>query len=441
MKKLLLGFLGLILSVGAIAQAPELINYQGIARNSSGATLNSQAVGLRLTIHQTTATGTTVYQETHSPTTNQFGLFTVQIGGGTVVSGTFGSISWGTDAYYLEVEMDENGGTAYSQMGTSQLVSVPYALYAKNSGSSTPGPTGPTGATGPTGSQGPTGPQGPTGTTGVTGATGATGVTGPQGPTGAQGPTGLTGAQGPTGPTGVQGVQGPTGPTGLTGAQGPTGLTGAQGPTGATGATGSFGVTGSTGQTIMHNGSSWVSSSNIYNNGTNVGLGTTTPAYKTEVGGDANIQTQLNVRGSNYASPAYYMASNTPAIVAANGGYVQLAPHASVTPDASIFELINTGNFGVRIKKQGVVWISVNQDIITANSGNYAYLFAFVNGVNVGRALVSQTEGRWDGIDLNIPVQVNANDVITLQYGTSGMAITAMDSGTWSLYSFMWFGR
>ncbi len=155
----------------SFGQAPDLINYQGIARNNSGAALNAQSIGLRLTIRQTSATGTTVYQETHNPTTNQFGLFTVQIGGGTVVSGTFGSISWGTDAYYLEVEMDENGGTAYSQMGTSQLVSVPYALYAKTSGSSTPGPTGPTGPQGVTGAVGATGPQGTTGATGPTGTT------------------------------------------------------------------------------------------------------------------------------------------------------------------------------------------------------------------------------------------------------------------------------
>ncbi len=210
MKRLLTITL-ICLSALSFGQAPDLINYQGIARNSSGATLNSQAVALRLTIHQTTATGTTVYQETHNPTTNQFGLFTVQIGGGTVVTGTFGSISWGTDAYYLEVEMDENGGTAYSPMGTSQLVSVPYALYAKTSGSSTPGPTGPTGPQGVTGAAGAVGPTGPTGLAGAIGATGPQGPTGTNGPTGVQG---VTGPQGPVGPTGANGVTGATGPTG-----------------------------------------------------------------------------------------------------------------------------------------------------------------------------------------------------------------------------------
>ncbi len=243
MKRFILSIIPVLVATTTFAQAPEAINYQGIARNSSGAALNSQTVGLRLTIHQTTSTGTTVYQETHAPTTNQFGLFTVQIGGGTVVSGTFSSISWGTDAYYLEVEMDENGGTAYSQMGTSQLISVPYALYAKNSGSSTPGPTGPTGPVGPTGpagatgaqgatgSQGPTGSQGAVGPTGPQGSTGAAGPTGPQGPTGAQGPAGATGAVGATGPQGPAGVQGPTGSQGPAGATGPTGPAGSGGYT------------------------------------------------------------------------------------------------------------------------------------------------------------------------------------------------------------------
>ncbi len=261
----------------SFGQVPDLINYQGIARNSSGATLNSQAVGLRLTIHQTTATGTTVYQETHNPTTNQFGLFTVQIGGGTVVSGTFGSISWGTDAYYLEVEMDENGGTAYSQMGTSQLVSVPYALYAKTSGSSTPGPTG---ATGAAGANGATGPQGPTG---PTGAAGANGATGPQGPTGAAGANGATGPQGPTGPQGVAGANGATGP---------------QGPTGANGATGATGPAGGPDNDWTVNGANMYTHSSITGN---VGIGTSSPTKP------------LHIVSNNTTIPKLWMQSdNTP---------------------------------------------------------------------------------------------------------------------------------
>lgn len=256
-----------------MAQAPELINYQGIARGSSGVILSNQPITLKLSIHSGSTSGPVVYQETHSTATNQFGLFNVHIGGGSIVSGTFASIQWGTNLFFIEVEMDENGGSSFSSMGTSQLVSVPYALYAKNSGN---GPTGATGPQGPTGLSGPTGPSGATGTPGPTGATGLTGATGPQGlagptgsigangptgatgPTGSQGSTGSVGNTGPTGSTGLPGATGPVGPTGPTGitgstgiagSTGPTGLTGPTGPTGAIGSTGMAGVTGPTGPT------------------------------------------------------------------------------------------------------------------------------------------------------------------------------------------------
>jgi hypothetical protein len=102
-------------------------------------------------------------------------------------------------------------------MGTSEMLSVPYALYAKEAGN---GPAGPTGAMGPTGPAGPTGSQGVTGSTGAAGPTGAAGATGVAGPTGANGATGATGATGPSGPQGIPGVPGSPGATGPTG---PTG--------------------------------------------------------------------------------------------------------------------------------------------------------------------------------------------------------------------------
>lgn len=135
MKKILLT---LAVSAGifasAFAQVPEKINYQGVARNPAGNILPAQTIGLKFTIHSSSVNGPNVYSETHSTTTNEFGLFNIQIGGGTVVSGTFSSIDWGNDSFYLQVEMDAAGGTTYLDMGTSQLVSVPYALYAKTSG-------------------------------------------------------------------------------------------------------------------------------------------------------------------------------------------------------------------------------------------------------------------------------------------------------------------
>jgi hypothetical protein len=136
MKKL---FLILVFSFSIIlvfAQAPEKFNYQGVARDNSGNILANQLLGLRITLHSGSPTGTTVYQEIHSTTTNDFGYFDLQIGAGTVVSGIFNTISWGIDSYYQEIEMDATGGTAYQSMGTTQLISVPYALYSKTSGNS-----------------------------------------------------------------------------------------------------------------------------------------------------------------------------------------------------------------------------------------------------------------------------------------------------------------
>ncbi|MGE0636215.1 MAG: tail fiber domain-containing protein [Bacteroidia bacterium] len=123
----------------SFAQAPEKMNYQGVARDNSGNVLASQSIGLRITLHSGSPSGTTVYQETHSITTNTFGLFAIEIGGGTVVSGTIAGINWGNNSYYVQTEMDASGGSNYSNMGTAQLISVPYALYAKNAGGGSAG--------------------------------------------------------------------------------------------------------------------------------------------------------------------------------------------------------------------------------------------------------------------------------------------------------------
>ncbi|MFN5207960.1 MAG: hypothetical protein ACK5D8_00585, partial [Bacteroidota bacterium] len=190
------------------------------------------------------------YVETQTPTTNDNGLVSIEIGGGTVVSGTFAAINWASGPYFIKTETDATGGSNYSITGISQLLSVPYALYAETSGSSIPGPQGPAGPQGATGATGPQGPIGPIGLTGPAGATGATGATGPQGPIGLTGPTGPQGPQGNDGSQGPQGVPGPQGPTGATGPQGPQGNDGAagpQGPQGLAGATGPQGPIGLTG--------------------------------------------------------------------------------------------------------------------------------------------------------------------------------------------------
>jgi hypothetical protein len=153
-KQIFLSLLAIAtITLSSFGQAPESFNYQAVVRNAGNTILNNQAVGLRMTIQQGSIGGTTVYSETFSPTTNAYGLVNLQIGNGTVVSGTFANIDWSAGPYFMETAVDVTGGTNYSVMGTSQLMSVPYALYAKTSGNGQ-GPAGPQGIQGPAGVDG-----------------------------------------------------------------------------------------------------------------------------------------------------------------------------------------------------------------------------------------------------------------------------------------------
>lgn len=123
-------------------QAPNLMNYQGVARNSVGNVIANKAIKLRLSIRDGSAAGPVVYSETRSVTTNPVGLFNVQVGSGgaTDVSGAIAGINWGTGAKYMQVEIDPNNGTSFISVGTNQLLSVPYALYS--AGGNPVGPAG-----------------------------------------------------------------------------------------------------------------------------------------------------------------------------------------------------------------------------------------------------------------------------------------------------------
>ena len=132
MKQLIKIFLLLLLANIALAQAPQGIPYQAVARNSSGSILTSTAISVRFTIRDSLATGAIKYRETFSVTTTAQGMFSVNVGQGTVISGTFAGINWGNNSKFMQVEMDPAGGSSYVDMGTQQMMSVPYAL---NSGS------------------------------------------------------------------------------------------------------------------------------------------------------------------------------------------------------------------------------------------------------------------------------------------------------------------
>lgn len=129
MKKLLLLSV-LFVSLFSFAQVPQGISYQAIALNGSGSPVVSSNVRVKLSILDVSATGTVLYSETHLKMTNSQGLFNLVIGQGTVVSGVFATINWGTNSKFLKVEMDATGGTTFAAVGTTQLLTVPYAMAA-----------------------------------------------------------------------------------------------------------------------------------------------------------------------------------------------------------------------------------------------------------------------------------------------------------------------
>ena len=137
MKKLFTFMVAVFLTATLWAQSPEKMSYQAVIRNSSEALVTNTTVGMQISILQGSASGTAVYVETQTPTSNANGLVSVEIGSGTVVSGTFATIDWSNGPYFIKTETDPTGGTSYTITGTSQLLSVPYALHAKTAESVT----------------------------------------------------------------------------------------------------------------------------------------------------------------------------------------------------------------------------------------------------------------------------------------------------------------
>jgi len=305
---LLLLFYAVLSAAGFAQQAPQAFKYQAVARDAVNQLYMNTNIRLRIGVLP--SGGTPVYVETHNITTSDLGVFSLNVGQGSPVSGSFASVNWGAAEYFLRIEMSLDNGFTYTTMGVSPLLSVPYALYAAQAGSGggsgdndpanelqtitltgstltlsqgggsinlPPGPQGAQGAQGPAGPQGPpgaTGPQGPQGATGPQGTPG-TGITligtvptvadlPPSGNVGdlyivASSGLGyawngtnwnsvgpIQGPAGPQGPAGATGPQGPAGPQGLTGA---TGATGVQGPPGLPGDIGPQGPSGAMGAT------------------------------------------------------------------------------------------------------------------------------------------------------------------------------------------------
>ncbi len=139
---LIIAIAHLLINSSIFAQAPQKMSYQAIIRNSNDSLLISTPVGMLISLVQSSPTGTVVYSETQTATTNANGLVSLQIGIGTAVSGTFAGIDWAAGPYYVKTETDLSGGTNYTIISSNELLSVPYALFSANG---TPGPQGPAG--------------------------------------------------------------------------------------------------------------------------------------------------------------------------------------------------------------------------------------------------------------------------------------------------------
>jgi Chaperone of endosialidase/Collagen triple helix repeat (20 copies) len=252
------------------AQAPQKMSFQAVIRNANNALVVKTNVGMRISILQNSASGNLVYSERQNTTTNTNGLATLQIGAGTLLSGNMATINWANGPYFIKTETDPTGGTNYTIVGSSQLMSVPYALFA------------------------------------------ASGSSGAQGPQGVKGDKGDTGAQGNPGPQGNSGPQGNTGSQGNTGPQGPIGLTGVTGPQGPAGSSGN--INGTLNFIPKFKSANSIGNSQINDDGTSVNIGTPLPYGRLSVGSTLSApaifgQNQgvgIGVQGEAYTGDAVY---------------------------------------------------------------------------------------------------------------------------------------
>ena len=130
MKRIFTLVAAIVLSANVWAQSPEKMSYQAVVRDANNTLVASQSVGMQISILQGSANGSPVYVETQSVTSNTGGLVSLEIGSGYVVTGDFTAIDWVTGTYFIKTETDPTGGSNYTITGTSQLMSVPYALHA-----------------------------------------------------------------------------------------------------------------------------------------------------------------------------------------------------------------------------------------------------------------------------------------------------------------------
>jgi Collagen triple helix repeat (20 copies) len=375
MKQFLFFLFSFCLYDSAYSQVPNQFNYQAVARNTQGQSIPNANIKVRFTILDGSTTGTNVFSEVRLLTTNQLGLFTAAIGGtgATDVTGNFSIINWSTGKKFIKIEVDPLGGNNFITIGNTEMLSVPYALYAVNGKPGVPGPpnvlnigtvsSAPNGSiasatiTGTSPSQTlnltlPAGPQGIQGVQGATGVKGDVGPTGPTGATGMQGPKGDVGGTGPAGVTGLQGIQGIPGPIGPSG--------------GPAGPPGPAGIDGPTGKTTL-----------ILTTNEAIGANCATGGIKQEYGVDANNNGALEATEINATLTKFICNGAT-----GSGGGGGATDGWKLTGNTST----NAGNFLGTIDNQNVIIKTKNIDRINIGAndsiaiGNGGFIQLFING-------------------------------------------------------------
>lgn len=261
----------LFINILGLAQVPNKMSYQSLVRNSSGMPVANSNVGVRISILQGSATGSVSYAETHTVVSDANGIISLEIGAGTAITSTFSSINWATGPYFIKSETDPLGGSNYSIAGVSQLLSVPYALYA------------------------------------------ASGTPGPQGPAGLLLPGSVAG------------------------------------------------------NTPYWSGANWVvNSSNIFNNGANVGIGTSTPSTKLDIAGTLRIVDGTQGAGKVLTSDA----SGTASWVSPSNGGWSLTGNAGTTATANFIGTID--NTPLKFRANNIETASFNPNTLSVYLGFYA---------------------------------------------------------------------